>query len=109
MVACKPNREFDYARRKMRRATMEREDATSSPPNRYSRRLRRRLRVIVGGNVPGTGDVFCEPHPRLRQCQPKRLVILVIRGAGHGHAYFGMPPMVSTSMILNDPHHSIPD
>ena len=108
MVACKPNREFDHMRRKTRRAATVCEDATGSS-NRYSRRLWRCVRVIVGGNLPGAGDMLCEPHPRLRQCQPKRLVILVIRGAGHGHAYFGMLPMVSTSMILNDPHHSIPD
>jgi hypothetical protein len=88
---------------------MAREDATRSPSMKYSRRLRRGVRIVVSGDVPGTGDVLGEPHPRLRQCQPKRLVVLVIGGAGHGYAFFRKPPMVTTPMILNDPHHAIPD
>jgi hypothetical protein len=53
--------------------------------------------------------VIREPHPRLRQGQPKHFIALVIRGAGHCHAFFGMSPMVSASMILNNPHHEVPD
>jgi hypothetical protein len=109
MVACKPNPEFDHVRRKMRRTVMMREGATISLSKRYSGRLRRRVRLIVSGHTTGTGDVLGEPHPRLRQGQPKRLIVLVIRGAGHGHAFFRKPPMVPTSMILNDSHHAIPD
>jgi hypothetical protein len=93
----------------MRSAATVREDATGRLPKRNSRRLRRRVRVVVGGNIAGTGDMLCESHPRLRQCQPKRLIVLVIGGAGHSHAYFSMPPMVSASMFLNDPHREIPD
>jgi hypothetical protein len=52
--------------------------------------------------------VICEPHPRLRQGQPKHFIALVIRGAGHCHTFFGVSPMVSASMILNDPHHDVP-
>jgi hypothetical protein len=67
------------------------------------------LRVIIGRHACGAGDVLCEPHPRLRQGQPKHFITLVIRGAGHCHTFFGMSPMVSASMILNDPHHDVPD
>jgi hypothetical protein len=57
----------------------------------------------------GARDVVGEPHPRLRQGQPKRFVVLVIRSAGHGHTFFRVPPMVAASMFLNDPHFEIPD
>jgi hypothetical protein len=67
------------------------------------------LHVIIGRDARGAGDVLGEPHPRLRQGQPKHFIALVIRGAGHCHAFFGMSPMVSASMILNNPHHEVPD
>jgi hypothetical protein len=67
------------------------------------------LRVIISRDTRGAGDVVGEPHPRLRQGQPKHFIALVIRSAGHCHAFFGMLPMVSASTILNDPHHQVPD
>ena len=109
MVACKSNREFDQVWEWRSPTPSGARRRYKFPAQRPLGRLRRRFRLIIGRNVLGAGDVFCEPHPRLRQCQPKRLIVLVIRSARHGHAFFRKPPMVSTSMIVNDPHHEIPD
>jgi hypothetical protein len=66
------------------------------------------LRVIIGRDARDVGDVVGEPHPRLRQRQPKHFIALVVGGAGHRYAFLGMSPMVSASMILNNLHHKNP-
>jgi hypothetical protein len=47
--------------------------------------------------------VFGEAHPRLRQCEPKGLVFVAVRSAGHCYALFGEP-----SVIVVDPHFTSP-
>jgi hypothetical protein len=67
------------------------------------------LRVIISRDAGGAGDVLGEPYPRLRQGQPEHFIALVVGGASHCYAFFGMTPMISASMILNDPHHKLPN
>jgi hypothetical protein len=54
--------------------------------------------------TPSARNVLGQPHPRLRQCQPKRFVLLVASSLGHGDTFFR-----ALSMILSGPHRTIPD
>lgn len=86
-----------------------RADAAGIVSEEPSRRLWRRFRLLIGCKAAGAGDVFGKPHPRLRQSQPKYLVVLVIRSLSHCHTFFRKLPMISILMVLSDPHYAIPD
>ncbi len=50
----------------------------------------------------GLRDMFGEPHPRLGQGEPKRLVAVILGETGHRDALFRAPAVIQRSFCPHD-------